>query len=465
MLILSSTALTDRVFMHTQCLRVLRSRAEVEIWSPSARAEQYRSAWDVVDARVRPMPPVGALKEFPVNFLRRVNEAAWDARQRARCRESMRRHSSNVGLLRRVQRAAGRVVASLGQEQRLEDAIERMMLAANRSPAAGELLATNRPDLVLSTGPFQFVAPGITALAQRSGIPVLAMVPSWDNLSTKNRLVLKYDGYIVWSEWQKEELHRYYPDSRRKPVYVVGAPQFDIFFDPRFHGPRESFLREQGLDPARKTILYALGSPNLLPGEIFGALDLARRVADGRLGPVQMIVRPHPVFDRGEFQARFEGLRHVVVQHPAGESRVSERSQDETQAREWVNTFRHVDVVVNLSSTVTVDAAVLDRPVVNLNYDPAPGAPQQQFIEEINASWEHFSPIAQSGGLWLSRDADETALAVRTYLEQPELHRERRRWIAERVCQYLDGRCGERLADALLDFLSSPTAAEASRGG
>ena len=44
--------------------------------------------------------------------------------------------------------------------------------------------------------------------------------------------------------------------------------------------------------------------------------------------------------------------------------------------------------------------------------------------------------------------------AVRAYLKDPSLHREKRRWIAEHVCGHLDGRCGERMARAITDFVS-----------
>jgi CDP-glycerol glycerophosphotransferase (TagB/SpsB family) len=131
---------------------------------------------------------------------------------------------------------------------------------------------------------------------------------------------------------------------------------------------------------------------------------------------------------------------------------VTARFQDERQITDWVNTFRHADVVINLSSTVTIDAALLDRPVINLDYDPEPGQPQQELIREINHLWTHFKPVAESGGVWLVDNDEELITAVRTYLRHPELHREKRRWIAEYVCGYTDGRSGERVANAIIDF-------------
>ena len=130
------------------------------------------------------------------------------------------------------------------------------------------------------------------------------------------------------------------------------------------------------------------------------------------------------------------------------------RTQDEAQIIDWVNTFRHADVVVNLSSTVTVDAAIFDTPVVNLDFDPQPGRFDQALINDVNHKWSHFKPIAESGGVWLVNDFDELENAIKTYLENPSLHAADRKWIAAYVCGSLDGRCGERMAEAIADFVS-----------
>ena len=102
--------------------------------------------------------------------------------------------------------------------------------------------------------------------------------------------------------------------------------------------------------------------------------------------------------------------------------------------------------------TVTIDAAIFDRPVVNLDYDPEPGQPNQELVKDINHRWTHFKPVAESGGVWLVNNNEEMLQAIRTYLLHPELHSEKRKWIAKYVCEYLDGRCGERMAHAILDF-------------
>lgn len=447
--ILSTSLLTERMLTHTDFLDVLGSRAAVTLWS-TARGVSADRARGL--AAVEPFPAVRPYREFPYNYLRRLNEFTWDATQKIPSRLSMARHRRYDTSIRALKSPA-RLLAAAGLAQPLEDRLERLLLGYPRSPEGLDRLRRLNPSALLTTGPFQFEQPAIVAAARQLNIPTLALIPSWDNVSTKNRLVFKYDGYLVWSEWTRRELHEFYPQSRQVPIYVVGAPQFDVFFQERFRQSREVFCRSQGLKADRPIIVHAIGSPNFLH-EHHAALEMARRVAAGELGDVQLLVRPHPIHDRAEFGGLFRAFGpNVVVQQTAdAHTPLEARAQDQGQIVEWVNTFRHADVVVNLSSTVAVDAAIFDRPVVNLDFDPEPGQPNQALVKDVNHLWTHFKPIAESGGLWLVNDTDEMVHAVRTYLAHPELHREKRRWVAETVCGHLDGRCGERLARALLDF-------------
>ncbi len=453
---LSSSLLTDRMLLHSGFINELNDYGPVEVWATSAGNQKFYEAWEKSPARIKEFPEVLAFREFPHNYLRRLNEYAWDFSQRPPSRLSMMRHvrDRNVNPYVRALKAPARLMAVLGMERSFENWLERRLLAYERSPESANRFHLNAPKVLLCTNPFWFTEPAVVAAAKKEGIPTLALIPSWDNLSTKNRMPFKHDGYLVWSEAARSELHQFYPASRGAPVYVVGAPQFDVFFQERFHLSRAAFCKTQGLRADLPIVVYALGSPNFLV-ETPGALQVAEMVARGELGEIQLLVRPHPIHDNHELAALFGkyGPRVVVQQTGVAGAGVTARFQDQNQITEWVNTFRHADVVVNLSSTVTIDAAILDKPVVNLDFDPAPGQPNQSLIKEINHLWTHFKPVAESGGVWLVNDFAELVIAIKTYLMQPELHREKRRAIAKYVCGYLDGSCGERAARAVITFV------------
>lgn len=467
-LVLSSSLLVDRVLLHTSFLSTLSKLADVRIWAASAHEESEISPWSEIDAPVEPFPTVGAFKEFPYNYFKRLNEFVWDYRLRPPSRLSIQQHVRNRQQRLRVRmlKPLAYLLASLGVENYLEEKIESLLLSSPVRSAEGLARLTDyHPDLIVSSGLFQFEQPALFEAAKRLGIRTLAYIPSWDNISTKNRMVYRYDGYVVWSEQVRRELREFYPATADDPVYVVGAPQFDVFFDERFYQSREEFCEQQGLDPSRPIIVYALGSPNFLR-EHHGAIEFAQRVASGELGDAQLLIRPHPIHDNAELKAMFDrfGPSVRLQESPNAGLDLVRRSQDVKQVVEWINTFRHADVVINLSSTVTIDAAIFDKPVVNLDFDPQPSKQDQQLIKDINHKWNHFKPIAESGGVWLVNDFDELVTAARTYLEHPELHREERKSIAEYVCGYVDGQCAQRMAMAIYDFAVGQSASVIANG-
>lgn len=454
--VLSSSLLVDRMLIYTDFLDVLKESASVRVWATSAQNVAYRKSWLTTPATIEEFPKVEAFREFPYNYLRRLNDYVWDFRKLPASRLSMMRHvrdhqqSASV----RALKIPARVLAKLKLEERFEDKLHKVLSQYQRSPKSLETLQGDKPDVLLTTGPFQFEQPAIIANARRLGIRTLGLIPSWDNVSTKGRMPVRCDGYVVWSKQTESELRDYYPFTRRLPIYVTGAPQFDVFFQERFRQTRRVFCDQQGLRADLPIIVYAVGSPNFLNGERYGALHLAQQLAQGELGEVQMIVRPHPIHDNEEMVDLFRPFApRVVVQRTAkAGTSLTARSQDERQVTEWVNTFRHADVVINLSSTVTIDAAICDRPIINLDYDPTPGAPHQELVKDINHRWTHFKPVAESGGVWLVNNQAELIEAVRAYLRAPEIHSVARRRMVDYVCGYADGQCGKRMADAVTDF-------------
>jgi len=440
--------------LHSSFGAVAAETFDVELWSTAEVTGGMRST----AVEVKAFPEVTPFPYPTHDYLRRLNDGMWDARLRYRSRDTMYRlvRLQNMRAELKALLPLARLAARLGWAEPIEARLRRRLLQKERSPEATKLLGLRRPAVMLSTGPQRFEEPAVAASALRLGVPVLALITSWDNLTTKNRIPLQHDGFVVWSTRMAEELLAAYPDARSRPVWVTGAPQFDAFFLPQYQIDRVTHWRSEGLDPALPVVVYALGSPNFLK-EHHGALAFARRVAAGELGEVQVLVRPHPVFDNGAEATLFQGLGPRVRLQRTGDAStaVAARSLAADGVSRWVNTFRHADVVVNLSSTATVDAAICDRPVVNLDFDPEPGQPNAALIRDINHAWPHFQPVAESGGVWLARDMDHVVAGVRAYLADPARDADRRRWIVEHVAGPVDGRAGARLAEALAAFVET----------
>ena len=453
--VLTSSLLTDRMLVYTDFLAQLSRERDVVVWSTSARNVENESIWSTAPAKVEPFPRVREYREA-YNYLRRVNEAAWDVALDMTSRKSFYRLARSTHR-HPVVKAMDQLGFALGH-LRAHAQVERLALGILSRPARSdestERLRAIDPSAVLVTNPFWLTEPGIATTATRMNIPVFAFVPSWDNLSTKARLVFRPSGWIVWSETAQDEIARYYPRSNPDRVHVVGAPQYDVFFDRRFSSSRRQFCERMALDDRLPIVTYALGSPNMFD-EHYAAQDLADRIVRGELGDIQLVVRPHPLHDRNQLAATFSSYGpRVVFQGVSSPDRdLLERSQSVDEVRTWVATFQHSDVVVNLASTATLDAAIFDKPVVNLDFDPAPSALKRALVHDVNHRWSHFAPVAESGGVWLTKSLHETATAVSTYIRTPDLHRQARREIVELVCGQVDGKAGARMADALCSLV------------
>ncbi|HEX5715280.1 MAG TPA: hypothetical protein VF179_03925, partial [Thermoanaerobaculia bacterium] len=239
--------------------------------------------------------------------------------------------------------------------------------------------------LVVSTVPHEPAEAPPVLVARRRGIPVAAWINSWDNLTSKPAYYSEYDRYLVWSERMREEVLRYYPEAGGCPVVATGVPHFDWYRRPEMRWSREELFARLELDPARPLILHAAATPHLAPAEHQIARRLAGEVEAGRLpNRPQLLIRLHPGDAGGRFLdlPRSKSVRLHVPGAP-GSGRLAAYCPTPEDNRELVSSVAHADVVVNLASTITLEAALLDRPVVNLAYDPRPGEDLQRLARRF----------------------------------------------------------------------------------
>lgn len=286
--------------------------------------------------------------------------------------------------------------------------------------------------------------------AQELGIPVGMLVQSWDNLSTKmGVLPVWLDRYWTWSSRMSGELGELYPHLPKDRFHIVGSPQFDFHRRPELRLSRRQHAEEVGLDPARPYVLIGTGTPKSLPDEHLMVVDLIRRLAT--VTPdLQVLLRLHPK----DYSDRWNSLAAELAKLGT----VLRRTQSEKHIdlggvvspfeffRAQVNDLLHAEAVVNCSSTLTVDAALLDKPVVCLAYDPAPDEHFPEGRAYSFATGSHYAPLVATGGIAVAESPEAALAAVLAYLADPALHQKGRQGIVDLVTATPNGGAGERLA-------------------
>jgi hypothetical protein len=153
------------------------------------------------------------------------------------------------------------------------------------------------------------------------------------------------------------------------------VPQWDLYFREGTLSTRDAFFRRIGADPSRKLVTVTTTPRELYPHHDHVLRVLIRAMTDNAWrGQVQLLVRLHPRDER-EAYTEFEGTPNVIIEKPfrstvkAGDGLAVDITAE--NQRHLANTMRHSDVVVNVASTLAIEAAIFDTPVVNVSFDGA----------------------------------------------------------------------------------------------
>jgi hypothetical protein len=342
---------------------------------------------------------------------------------------------------------------SLLRKETRYDLIDRLVA----HPAAEAVFERHRPTLLVTSSPGLILAEvPLLRTAVRRGVFAMAVDPSWDNFTNKLLPVRRVNRLIVWNELMKQQaidLHGYQPDE----VRLAGVQQWDHYFRDGVPIGRDGFFKRIGADPARKLITVTT-----TPRELYAHHDHVLRVliAAIRRGafsrPTQVLVRLHPR-DEMTHYADFEGVPEVILEKPfrqtvrAGDGLAVDITAESQQ--HLANTMRYTDVIVNVASTIAVEAAIFDTPVVNVAFD---GEQASEFAKSARRYYQftHYVNVTRHNAVRVAWSPDELVQLVETYLQQPQLDADGRRRVAQEQCQFLDGRAAERVAAAIIDELN-----------
>ena len=310
-------------------------------------------------------------------------------------------------------------------------------------PQTERLFDQHRPALVVCANPgLVFSEVPLMRTARRRGVPCMVIDASWDNFTNKLLPVRQADRLVVWNDIMKDQavrLHGYRPEA----VRVAGAPQFDVHFRPQARSTRADFFARIGADPA------------LDRHHDYVLRELAAAIEGGPLAGAQVLVRLHPR-DEVEAYREFAGVPHVIIEKPFRSTvTVADGLAIDVMPehqRHLGDTLSHADVVVNVASTITIEACIFDTPVVNIGFD---GPEEEPYVRSATRYYKftHYVNITNRHAVRVATSAAEMVAAVARYLGDPSLDADGRRQVVRDQCQFTDGHSAARVTAAVIDEL------------
>ncbi|HYE84726.1 MAG TPA: CDP-glycerol glycerophosphotransferase family protein, partial [Vicinamibacterales bacterium] len=319
-----------------------------------------------------------------------------------------------------------------------------------------KLIVAANPGLVFSEVP-------LLRTARRRGVFSMAIDPSWDNFTNKLVPVRHVDRLVVWNDIMKTQamqLHGYRADAIR----VAGAPQFDPHFRPHSRTPRDEFFRRIGADPSRQLIALTTTPRSLYRhhDHVLGALAAA--IQQGPLQGAQILVRLHPR-DEVDAYREFTGLADVIIEKPFRDTvTVADGLAIDVMPehqRHLGDTLCYADVVVNVASTIAIEACIFDTPVVNICFDGPGDTPYVQSARRYY-SFTHYVNVTARNAVRVAQSPDEMVSMVARYLGDRSLDAAGRKQVVLDQCQFTDGRSAERVIQCVLDEIGAVNARAAA---
>ena len=434
-------------------LPTLATSAQVVLIVPAGDVFKIRAVFGGSSVTAEPIPGHSERLHNLLGFCRRYvfTNPKWHKNVSVFSMDWKSTHPVRAAILQLLNRTIGRF-----------QFIRRSWLAAEALFISGHeyrsLFRKWNPDLVVScahvTSPDEI---SLIRFARSFGSRTAAIVPSWDNLSTKGSLGAHPDKLIVWNEIMREEAQEFH-DFPANDVVALGAPQFDAYFRPIPTEVAEELKNELGAPNGVKTLLIGTITPKYFAHNLEIVEILANAIRDNKLSqPCRVVVRLHPqVVAGGTHGDKLEDYLAVAKDNPAIKIDVPKTvnwgtttSPSQSDSAHLGALMRSAAVMIHPGSTLSVDAAAVDCPVIGLGFDGYATRPYGQSIRR----WWDFSyqqPVLASGGIRITNSPQELIDLVNLYLENPAQDAQGRARIRAEQCQWTDGQSGKRIGDFLL---------------
>jgi CDP-glycerol:poly(glycerophosphate) glycerophosphotransferase len=319
----------------------------------------------------------------------------------------------------------------------------------------------HKPDLVIVTRVLNYsIDYALMRRAASEKVPVVSLVSSWDNLTSKAFFPFSLEKLVVWNHVLKNEAIDLFEFPEEK-IFVSGIPRYDVFFREGTFSDRVTFFKKFNLDSQKKLIIYGTGSANTgrtVMDPVSPEPDICEFIADqikeGEISEsTQLLVRLHPQAKPEQYQKLID-REDVFVHIPGNKSEFQDRLFSTNDDIELGETMMHADVLVNLGSTLIIDAAVFNTPIVCVNFDFKGERPEKISIKRIY-EFDHHAKLRRTGGYDLAKSKKELISQINRAIEEPTFLSKERRKIIEQQCVYDDGRSGERIANYILEVINS----------
>lgn len=318
-------------------------------------------------------------------------------------------------------------------------------------PTYAELFRRERIDLAVATRLFNTDEWRFLEAARRAGVKTAVVISSWDNLHSYGYMPIRPDRVVVWNDVMRNEAVEKHGIAVAA-VDVVGPPQFDLYGRPADLPRREEYFARIGADPTKRLISFT--TADILSDQPRMAELIHATVIAGHADR-QLLVRVHPQEDPTPYRTLSELLPAVILDIPGkAVAGAADRLFSRQDFADLAFLMTYSDAVINVCSTITLDASAADTPVIC--YRSLTAYSNKNRMQRIIRAHDntHFAPLLAVGGVLIAEDEPSLSRIVSAALADRTYERQRRMAVRALMVPYADGAMAHRLARKLLEMVS-----------
>lgn len=297
-----------------------------------------------------------------------------------------------------------------------------------------------------------FIAP-LIYVAEQLRIKTATFIFSWDNLASKGRMAGNFDFYLVWSDLMKQDLLHFYQSVREDQVAIVGTPQFEPYRMKRYGYDKAAFINKFKIDANLPIILFTCNDASSENDPIYLEL-LANFIKNGNLiKTVNLIVRTSPAEEPSRFKDLAENYPFIKWNYPDWKIKREGHQEAWTQRvpsiedmNDLKSLLKYCDLCINVLSTITLDAFIFDKPVINLVFG---NAENKLFDDQKFLNYAHLTKLVESNSTVIVKNENDFLDAINSILEKGDnKKRERENFLNLEIGKPLED-TSKRIAETL----------------
>ncbi len=288
----------------------------------------------------------------------------------------------------------------------------------------------------------------VTRWAEHHQLPCMHVIGNYDHVSSKGFRGISPKQLLVWGPQMLEDAVAYQGIAFDR-VKVIGSLRYNSINKDKLQNPEE-FLKSIGLETNKKTIVFA---GYAYASQYYEVLAMYRDLLASGV-QCQLILRlyPNKTFMNSIYIEPLihyaKSLPHTYISFADPHFLYGYRDKEVLQVEEdelW-NILNSCDVLVDYYSTITLEGAIFNKPIIHMHYLPQTAQPYLSKLIPL-PTWDqiHSRRILASGAVQVAHNRQELMTEIHEAFRQPVMLADARKNLVTRECGPLDSQASERL--------------------